>query len=239
MGSFKLTDNEIYCMYAYDWEKYRVEKYDMAGNELETFFFSKPAENEYMEFINIAEGKIYYMICTDKGNKNKVTFRCMDMETEKDEQVFSYCHSERFSKRNYLMMQEKEIYCWQNYFSDEYRPVMQLYVLTSTGGEMESIGNEAIYDFAYNTDYYFYVDRKHKLHRINRKTKKDNVISDIKVTEVKCTEDGLYVKEYDSWFDNGGFEWANMDYSRTLYFMDFDGENVKRIAKGKRGHIDY
>ena len=161
------------------------------------------------------------------------------METNEDEKVFRCNVQESPSWGNNLVMDGKNLYYWGAYFYYEYKNRIKCYSIPLKNGKMEQIGKGKIRNFTYNNKYYFYVDKKYRLHRQNRKTKKDKIISDIKVSEVKCTNAGLYVKKYDSWFDNGGFEWANMDYSRTLYFMDFDGENVKRIAKGKRGHIDY
>lgn len=104
---------------------------------------------------------------------------------------------------------------------------------------MQRIGKGIIRDFAFNNKYYFYIDNKYRLHRQDRKTGKDKIISEIKVSKLDCTQKGLYVQKYDKWFEDDGFEDANADYAPALYFMNFKGGNVKKIAKYTMGHMSY
>lgn len=229
-----LYRNKIYAM-----GSRKVKEFDMStGKLLNTFSFPKLGKNESMNFINIADGKIYYAIAQGKGKKRIVTFRCRDTETNRDKKVFRCNGSGENYYVNTLMMKGKEIYYYDEYGAYDYRRVI-VYSIPSTGGKMQQIGKGVIRDFAYNSKYYFYIDRKHRLHRQNRKTGRDKIISGIKATKVDCTKKGLYVQKYDKWFDSGGYEDAFADYSYALYFMNFKGGNVKKIAKYTMGHMSY
>ena len=191
-----------------------------------------------MNFINIADGKIYYAIESLKGKKQIVTFRCRDMVSNEDKKVFccnvpgeGYCF-------NNLIMKGQEIYYYKTSGSYDYARAF-VYSIPYAGGKMKQIGKGNIRCFSYNKKYYFYIDNKYRLHRKNRKTGKDKVISKVKATKVDCTKKGLYVQEYDEFFVNGGYEDANTDYASALYFMNFKGENVKKIAQYTPGHMSY
>lgn len=245
-----LYQNKIYAMHGLgDDKEFKVEEFDMSsGSLLYTFSFPKPGKNEIMNFINIADGKIYYAIERLTG-KNQVTFRCRDMETNKDKKVFRCNLSSKNVHKNYyhygdntLIMKGKEIYYYGTYGSGGYWLNGLVYSIPSAGGKMQQIGKGEIRDFAYNNKYYFYIDKKFSLHRQNRKTGKDKVISGIKAIKVDCTKKGLYVQKYDKWFDDddaSGFEYANADYGHALYFMNFKGGNVKKIAQYTMGHMSY
>lgn len=235
-----LYQNKIYAMHGWgDDKEFKVEEFDMSsGSLLNTFSFPKPGKNETMNFINIADGKIYYAIKHVKGKKQIVTFRCRDMETNKDKKVFRCKLFSKFSYNDSLIMKGKEIYYYSSYGAYDYRSVL-VYSIPSAGGKMQQIGKGEIRDFTYNNKYYFYIDKKYRLHRQNRKTGKDKVISGIKAIKVDCTKKGLYVQKHDKWFDKEGFEDANADYAYALYFMNFKGGNVKKIAKYTMGHMGY
>ena len=101
--------------------------------------------------------------------------------------------------------------------------------------------------FGYNKKNIFYLDSERKIHRIDKKTRGDVVISDpdkIYPMDIRCTEDGLYVQRYrvnlsiDYIFDEADdYDYDERDTelgdSCDLYHMDVNGENMKRIWKGK------
>lgn len=49
---------------------------------------------------------------------------------------------------------------------------------------------------AFNSKYMFYTDGKDRVHRVSKKNGKDIILSDLKVMDVECTEDGLFLQEY-------------------------------------------
>lgn len=236
-----IYDNSVYCIYPYHQFGYQVEKYDMKGKKLDVF--TKPAEGGYFEFLYIVDGKLYYdYVSVQNDGNEKIMFGYWDMKNRKDKQAFCY-QADGSTIGNAFWVDVDNIYCLGSYnlYDDSYsyRDTICFYSIPTRGGKMEQIGKGRIYDYAYNEKYYFYIDLKHMLHRCNREMGEDKIISNIEATEVMCTQKGLYVKEYDSWFeDEDGFEWAGDDYSNTLYFMDFEGKNVKKIEEGKRGEME-
>ena len=243
-AAFDIDNTAVYLyqdkIYAIDYFKEKKAKeFDMSsGNLLNTFSFPKPGKNEDINFINIADGKIYYAIEQEKGKKLIVTFWCRDMASNKDKKVFRCKFSGGSYHFNDLIMKGKEIYCYMTSKTYGYTQLLA-YSIPSAGGKMQQIGKGEINDFAYNNKYYFYTDKKYRLHRQNRKTGKDKIISGIKVGTLDCTKKGLYVQKYDKWFDKYGYEYALADYSPALYYMNFKGGNVKKIAKYTIGHNSY
>lgn len=212
-AAFDIINTDVYLyqdkIYAMDKDERKVKEFDMSsGNLLNTFSLPKSGKNEEIYFICIADGKIYYAVEQRKGKKLVVTMHYRDMAGNKDKKILRFKVS-RESDWGYL--QENN----------------DLIVITK--GE--------IYD-AYNNKYYFYIDKKYRLHRKNRKTGKDKIISGIKAVTVDCTKKGLYVQKYDKWYDDGFYEDAHADYAPALYFMDFKGGNVKKIAKYTRGTME-
>lgn len=93
-----------------------------------------------------------------------------------------------------------------------------------------------IADYSFNEKYIFYIDKNEKAHRINKKTKKDNIISKRNVAGIDCTEDKIYIRVRDKkWHSikepndpDDSWDIYN-DYADQLYCMDLDGDREKRI----------
>lgn len=212
--AFDLSNTRVYLyqdkIYAMDENKRKVTEFDMSsGNLLNTFSFPKPGENKEIYFICIADGNIYYAVEQSTGKKLDVIMRYRDITGNNDKKILRFKVSR---KNDWGYLQENN----------------NLIVITK--GE--------IYD-VYNNKYYFYIDRKYRLYRQDRKTGRDRIISGIKAVMVDCTRKGLYVQEYDQWYDDGYYEDASVDYAPALYYMDFNGGNVKKIAKYTVGHWNY
>ncbi len=93
-----------------------------------------------------------------------------------------------------------------------------------------------IADYSFNEKYIFYIDEKERAHRINKKTKKDIIISKRKVVGIDCTEDKIYIRVRDK-------EWHSLKepydpddswhiynaYADNLYCMNLNGKKEKRI----------
>jgi len=106
--------------------------------------------------------------------------------------------------------------------------------------------------FVYNEKYIFYIDNEERIHRMDKVTLKDVIISDpnkneIYAMDIRCTDNGLYVQDY--WdevsMDYGMYQddvgdYDEDDYGDTevgascdLYYMDLNGEHIERIWKKK------
>lgn len=240
-GSVVFYDNAIYSFFDSDYKKnHRVEKWSMTGEFIEKY----PVSN-VTDFMTVADGKIYYFIIKWKKHKAKLTFRSLDMESGQDEKVLCYLSEkvkDGFRNISFLMDGPDVYICeeiiWKIHAAARMETAKRVYYLSTQSGTMEKIGNADMIDFAYNAQYYFYIDKKHRLHRQDRQTGKDRVISNIKMAKVSCTPDGLYVEKHDPWFFSFGFTIGGKDdYSRTLYYMEFSGKNVQKIEKRKKGHF--
>ncbi len=104
--------------------------------------------------------------------------------------------------------------------------------------------------FVYNKKYIFYIDNEERIHRMNKVTLNDVIISDpekneICAMDIRCTDTGLYVQDYKDKvsMDDEMYEDDHdyLDYdtevetSCDLYYMDLNGEHIERIWKGKDG----
>lgn len=91
-------------------------------------------------------------------------------------------------------------------------------------------------EYSFNEKYVFYIDEKEKVHRINKKTKKDIIISKRNVVGIDCTEDKIYIRVRDKkWYsikepNNPDDSWDIYNiYADRLFCMDENGEREKRI----------
>lgn len=238
--------DEMYAYYIED-ASYIIEKLDKTGEMIESYFLPEPAKNEDVEFIDIADGKIYYSLRRYEGKKRwegkyEVSFRYLDMESKQDKEIF--CYQPNVTEDSYgsdFFVTEDAFYCVERgvNFNDYDERGKYVYYFPLEGGEMKRVGDGIIGDFTYNDQYFFYIDTKHRLHQENRKTGKDKVVGDIKFSEVTSTDEGLYLIKYDPWYLDDWGEHANYDYSSALYFMDFAGNKFQQIEKRKLGHLDW
>lgn len=174
-------------------------------------------EDPLLTFI---DGKVYY---GEQQNREVVLFS-YDLENSVEKEIFRYETSSTW---------EINIKIDKDYIYSQYR-----YMIPREGGNMVPM-SEGIFSWVLSPDgkYMFYLDKKDRIHRINRKKHKDVVIcNDIPAIDgIDCTEDGIYVAEYNKAED----EYEEKEYwddwgdprSNNLYYMDFDGKNRKRIWK--------
>lgn len=180
-------------------------------------------------YLTYVDGKIYYGVSSQK----EVTLYCYDLATGKEETIFNYERKEKYSTEHiYLSIDEDYIYC-------------QDYLIPRNGGKMLLVFRDAkkykngMITYTVNEKYIFYIDKKDMVHRIDKKTKKDRIISKRKSAGVDCTENCLYIRVRDNvWYsDDFQDEWSDVNvisdyYSDHIYCMDFDGKNEERLWKG-------
>ena len=163
-----------------------------------------------------------------------------DLETQKEKEFFHYkrnkaykCYGAASYDSVFLSIDDKYIYC-------------QDFAIPRNGGKMQPLLRNAMqYDngliaFSSNSKYIYYLDQKYKMHRIDKKTKKDTQICKTEMLSVHCTEEKVYAKKYKDtllplyWDDDGDAEAQEVDdpSASILYCVDLDGKNVKRIWEG-------
>ncbi len=175
------------------------------------------------------DGKIYY------GSQlgNEISLYSFDLKKGTREEVFRY---ERKGKIIRDMMLRKMLDIDEDYI------YISNDMIPRKGGEILRLGDgcdRIAGDIAHNKKYVFYCDGDYRLHRLDKGTKKDIIISGIKAMNVNCTEDGIYVQGYNKFYASGRLDseeedtWHALgDYSFDLYYMDLDGRHKKRIWKG-------
>lgn len=211
---------------------------DIKSRETITTTTNLTKAKPYMTYI---DGKIYYGV--QKGKK--VTLYSYDLERGREEKVFCYMRSDNKETTILPEMDEDYIYC-------------QEYLIPRSGGKMIKAFADAkvfqsLYDYSYitksisysyNKKYIFYIDKNYKVHRIDKKTGRNHIISNLKAVGVDCTEDNVYVKVHaKAWYDDKKGMWKEFDeddegdlsynwYSHHLYCMDINGRNVEKIWNG-------
>ena len=192
--------------------------------------------NEAKPYLTFVDGKVLY----GKQKGEEVFLYSFDLETQKEKEFFHYkrnkaykCYGAASYDSVFLSIDDKYIYC-------------QDFAIPRNGGKMQPLLRNAMqYDngliaFSSNSKYIYYLDQKYKMHRIDKKTKKDTQICKTEMLSVHCTEEKVYAKKYKDtllplyWDDDGDAEAQEVDdpSASILYCMDLDGKNVKRIWEG-------
>lgn len=170
----------------------------------------------------VVDGKMYYAV----SKRGKTLLYYIDLST--GEQVKFYSYEKESSKGNSLptlSMDSDFIYCGKDRISIQ-------------TGEVKHYSLNDYGTFVSTKQYIFYVDKKHQLHRVDKKTDRDKMITTTKITQVNATEEGLFVEKYDKELEkkiDADLEedrecmWYNY-YPANQYYMDFDGKNMKKIS---------
>ena len=193
-------------------------------------------------YLTYIDGKVYYGVAEGK----KVTLYSSDLESGEEKEIFQYEREQAYGTDVvHLAMDEDYIYC-QDYLIPRSggRMIRVLQNAKMESGTMEKIPNKnySVPYYTYNQKYIFYIDKKDKVHRIDKATKKDIIISDQKAIGVDCTEDNVYIRVHaKAWYGKSMWEefedddegWVSPNfYSNHIYCMDLNGKNVKQIWKG-------
>ena len=245
----------VFCNFYQDFLYYNKKNYwDMEYERPGTFMKSPIKDIKLREtitttvnltkakpYLTYIDGKIYYGIQRGK----KVTLYSHDLESGREEKFFCYMRSDNKETTILLEMDEDYIYC-------------QEYLIPRSGGKMikafaDAKVFESLYDYSYiaksisycyNKKYIFYIDKNYRVHRINKKTRQNRIISNLKAAGVDCTEDSVYVKVHaKAWYNKKGMwkelydddeGWvSNNCYSHHLYCMDINGRSVEKIWNGE------
>ena len=172
-------------------------------------------------YLTFVDGKILYGI--KKGKK--VSLYMFDLETKEQTKVVEYK-----SKRAYVRYQYDDVTDGVPLSVDGDYIYCQDMAIPRRGGKIQPLLKSAVqYSgrilFSSNKKYIFYVDKKYHLHRIDKRTGEDNLISKKKLMSVQCMEDRIYVKawRHDYW-DWDWEEEAKEKRPDILYCMDLNGK---------------
>ena len=244
----------VFCNFYQDFLYYNSRSrwdaaYERPGTLVKSPLKDKKSRETITPTVNLTKAKPYLTYIDDKiyygvQNGKKVTLFSYDLESGQEEEIFSYKRKDNKKTTIFLDMDEDYIYC-------------QEYLIPRSGGKMiKAFADAKVFkgkpyysytiksiSYSYNKKYIFYVDKNYKVHRIEKKTGQNRIISDLKAAGVDCTEDRVYVKVHaKAWYDEKGM-WKELyeddeglvncnSYSDHLYCMDIDGKNVEKIWDG-------
>lgn len=216
------------------WQMYDMRpgtsiRYDLKQEKIReklSITFNMTRAKPYLIYIDDA---VYYGVVSGKS----VTLYCYDMRTEEESKIFCYKRKSKYkSEEVSISMDLDYIYC-------------QDYLIPRSGGQMVRAFKDAkklkngMICYSSNNKYIFYIGKDEKVHRIDKKTKQDRVISGRRAVGVDCTKNHVYIRERDKvWYSKSFWEEYKEDmidrshYSDHLYCMDLDGKNEKRLWKG-------
>ncbi len=214
----------------------KLKEFDMNGKQVRTFSFKNSGgKKENIVILGIMDEKIYF--CTWDDNRH--ILRSKDMVTGEEKKVMQYeqpvynkkkwkysgpsfhlagnnlfveeyfCDAEDFRKENCDDMKEKSVLYWL--------PI-------KNGGKMKPVIKREIGGWDSYGNNIYYTDNKHFLHRHSLEKGTDTIISKRKVDDVVCSKEGLFVYNY-----LGEDEYSY--YDDVIYYMDFNGKHVKKIAE--------
>ena len=196
--------------------------------------------------IAIDKKNIYYNMIDPEGKKVQVIY--VNQNTGEMGQVFEYTRdvqSEYVGSKFSLNRIAK--YDDTIYIEETVRDYSHcLYIIDGKRKKMQKV-TSSIKDWTISEQYVFYTDQKDTIHRWDKETEEDKVISKIKAYDIKWVGDELYVQEYNDYYDVDEEEIeiavdSGMDYSADefykmleagkmdIYTMDFDGGNIKKIG---------
>lgn len=172
--------------------------------------------NEAKPYLTFVDGKILY----GRQKGKVVSLYMFDLETQEQTELIRYKRKKAYIRYStssndsvLLLVDDDYIYC-------------QDMAIPRKGGKIQPLLKNALRRlyggkvvFSSNKKYIFYLDKKYKLHRIDKKTGKDVLISEKKLMSVQCMEDRIYVKEL-----RHGY-WDEQEEKRPdiLYCMSLDG----------------
>lgn len=228
--------------YYYHSKNFEIGAYDLSKRKIITPSFAKaPSFSDALAYGSYWDDKVYYGVVLGK----KIVIYSFDLKScaEKEVLQFEYTDNPKIEGIKYIYsldIDTEYIYCLN-------------YLIPRNGGEIIELPRFEIdtvaESFTFNTKYIFYIDKEQGIHRFDKKTLKDVIISNpdtnnIWAMNIWCTEDGLYIQNYLSYIsmdyifdeaDHCDFFGRDTEYpvSCDIYYMDVNGKNIKRIWEGR------
>lgn len=205
----------------------------------ETEIDSTSYMNDAKPCLTFIDGKIYYGSQYGTRKDRKINLFSYDLESGREKSIFSFERETEFSTGGQGLMAQGKI----NLSIDDDYIYCQDYIIPRRGGKMIRVFKDAMLyqdstiSFSYNSQYIYYIDKKHRVRRVDKKTLKNTVISGIESMDVKCTEKDVYVREYKKkllpgyWDDATDAQLTDNPDSNDIYCMDLNGNHAEKIVK--------
>lgn len=200
---------------------------DLKNIEQENKMICTKQMNRAKPYLTFVDGKILY----GRQKGKEVSVYMFDLETKEQTKVVKYKRHKAYKSYFYtpydkviVSMDDDYLYCQDMAIP---RKGGKIQPLLKNAQQYAAGREERI--FSSNKKYIFYLDKKYHLHRINKETGEDILVSNKKLMSVQCMEDRIYVKAWRyghwdvSWDDN---DWGYYEQKRPdiLYCMDLNGK---------------
>lgn len=183
------------------------------------------------------DNKIFYAVKED----SKIKLFCYDMQSNREQQFFQFEEKENPNAESSFLAIDKEYIHYQNYMISR----KDGKVFFSFREIKKNEDNEK--NYTSNDKYVFYLDKQNRVHKLDKKTKQDNIIRKEKALEISCVGKRLYIRVRDEKGYNECYsEYADDDeydgdcriyYEDNLYCMNLDGKEEKKLWNG--GYVDW
>ena len=191
--------------------------------------------HEYDQFVKnkmLIDGKIYYMEFEERTPDHSRAFVQIDLEKKKRRILFKYT-PQMAGAITLEEINEEGIYIWEKNDKEE-----ALYKIPLHDGKIEKVESYASKRHSLYKNHLVYIDKKNRMHVVNRKKKTDTVIKNNFKGSFTCAKEGIFMMSQDAdWLeieinddDGSGYMWNNA-LSLPLYYMDYNGENLTQLRK--------
>ena len=176
------------------------------------------------------DNKIFYAVKED----SMIKLFCYDMQSDSEQQFFEFKEKQKSNEEgSFLTINKDYIYYGNNVISRKEGKVF------SPFRNMKK-SKDSGKNYTANDKYVFYLDKQNRVHRLEKKTKRDVIIRKEKTLAVSCAGNRLYIRVRD---EKGYNQCNEMDYdieeiitaeyyADNLYCMDFDGKKEKKLWDG-------
>ena len=176
------------------------------------------------------DNKIFYAVEED----SKIKLFCYDMPSESEQQFFGFRDKQKSGEESSFLEIDKDYI----YYGNDMISRKTGKVFSPFHNMKKSKGSRK--NYTANDKYVFYLDKQNRVHRLEKKTKRDVIIRKEKTLAVSCAGNRLYIRVRD---EKGYNQCNEMDYdieeiitaeyyADNLYCMDFDGKKEKKLWDG-------
>lgn len=135
---------------------------------------------------------MYYGISQGK----KIKIYKFNVKSRKERLIVEYKKKRKSNDDTIINFDESYMYCQGD-------------IIPLKGGKIISVSKKNYTAFSSNKKYIYYIDKKRRLHKINKKTLKDTFAVNMKVRDVYATDKGVFFRKYDK--DLEREMWADAD----------------------------
>ena len=218
------------CLYICESEEKRIECQTMQGETLKSITFYEMDKKTQLDIQGIFLQKYLYYLELDSKGEIILSRRSLQGDIEK---VIS-CSSSIVDVGQVGWIRLEEVTEQYVYFSYWCKGEGKVGRISLHNKKLETQEIETS-QFDYTTQYVFYIDRHHNVNRIEWGENKREKCGDLKVSEISCLNNQMYVKSYANEMElfEDSQDAPAKNWSDGIYSMNFEGKERKKIFDEK------